>query len=67
MGSLEKSAKTHQNILQRISPQEKWNEVLRLREAAWQLKVAFVKSQHPNWKQERVHAEVKKIFLYATT
>ena len=61
------SSKIKQEIIEKMSPQEKWNEVLRLRETAWQLKVAFLKAQNPNWTDEQIKEKVKKIFLYATT
>ena len=53
--------------LEKMSPHDKWNEVLRLREAAWQLKRAFVREQHPDWTPDQVENAVSKIFLYATT
>jgi len=61
------SSKLKQDILRKMSAQDKWNEALRLREMSWQIKLASVRLQHPDWDTSRVEAEVKKIFLYATT
>jgi hypothetical protein len=56
-----------ENILRKMSPLEKWRECLRLREVAWAMKTAFVKSQHPDWDEKQIAEEVKKIFLYANS
>lgn len=56
-----------EDILKKMSPLEKWNECLRLRETAWAIKTSFVKSLHPDWDEVKITEEVKKIFLYATS
>ncbi len=35
--------------------------------SARKLKVAGVRSQHPDWPEEKVNAEVNRIFLHART
>jgi hypothetical protein len=59
--------KIQSEIYAKMSFAEKWEEVCKLREAAWKLKAAGLKAQHPDWTEEEIEAEVKKIFLYATT
>lgn len=54
-------------IYRKMTPSQKWKEACRLRETAWKLKTAGVKTQHPDWTDQEVKAEVRKIFLYATT
>ena len=34
---------------------------------AWELKAAGLRSQHPDWSEERIQEEVREIFLYART
>lgn len=55
------------NIYMQMSMAQKWAEANRLREIAWELKSAAIRLKHPDWGQEQVQSEVKKIFLYATT
>jgi len=63
-----KSGKTVQiEIYSKMSPAQKWEQICHLRETAWKLKAAGVRAKHPNWSEREVQAEVKKIFLYATT
>ena len=35
--------------------------------SARQMKAAFVRGQHPGWPEERVNAEVTRVFLHART
>lgn len=62
-----KVRKVSAEIYHRMSVEQKWNESLRLRETAWQIKAAGVRARHPQWSDDVVQAEVKKIFLYAHT
>lgn len=50
-----------------FTPAQKWQEAVKLRKMAWDLKTAMVKSNHPDWTAEQVNAAVREIFLYATT
>ncbi len=54
-------------IYSKMSFAQKWEQVCQLREIAWKLKVAGVRSKHPSWSEREVEGEVRKIFLYATT
>ena len=55
------------DILKKMSPKEKFDQVACLRESAWQLKTAAIKALNPTWNEIQVREEVRKIFLYATT
>jgi hypothetical protein len=46
---------------------EKYEEVKRLRQVAFNLNKIAVKMQHPEMSDEEIENIVKKIFLYATT
>lgn len=51
----------------RMSPERKLEIAAELREAAWQMKAAGIRMQHPDWSEERVQEEVRRIFLLART
>ncbi len=51
----------------RMSFSQKMTTVHQLREVAWAMKIAGIRAQHPEWSDQEVHREVRKIFLYATT
>jgi len=50
-----------------FTPAQKWEAVVKLREMAWELKTAMVRSNHPDWSSEQVYSAVREIFLYAVT
>ena len=50
-----------------MSAQRKWELSIQLNFEARMLKAAALRKFHPDWDEERVQAEVKKIFLYAST
>lgn len=54
-------------IYKRMTPDERWQEALRLNASARALKAAGLRSRHPDWSEKRIQDEVRKIFLYATT
>ncbi len=54
-------------IYSKMSPIQKWKAVQQLREIAWAIKTAGVRSLHPEWSDKEVQQEVRRIFLYATT
>jgi hypothetical protein len=56
-----------QTIYAKMTPAQKWQEVLRLRDVAWQMKGAFLRKQNPSWSEQEIQTELKKIFLYAST
>ena len=55
------------DIYRRMSPTQKWEEAFRLRDIAWKIKAASIRSLNPGWDEKMVEAEVKRIFLYAVT
>lgn len=54
-------------IYKRMTPDERWQQALRLNAAARELKAAGLRSQHPDWSEKKIQDEVRKIFLYAAT
>ena len=64
---------TDANHIHYCSPEEnrifarKYNQMIQLRQTAWNLKYAAIKTVHPDWSEERIIARVREIFLYATT
>ncbi len=54
-------------IYQKMSPAKKLHTALELYYSAQALKVAAVKSQHPEWSKEKIREKVKAIFLHART
>ena len=54
-------------IFQNMSAQRKWELSIELNYNARAFKAMALRKDHPEWDEERVQAEVKKIFLYAST
>lgn len=54
-------------LYQQMSAADKIECVLRLRKVAWELKLCGLRSQHPDWSEERLHQKVRELFLYART
>jgi len=50
-----------------MSAQRKWELSIELNYNARAFKAMALRKDHPEWDEERVQAEVKKIFLYAST
>jgi len=59
--------KLQRNIFRSMTPAEKLDAALRLYEAAWDLKAAWVRQLDPSLNEEQVQAKVREIFLYART
>ena len=53
-------------IYSKMSFAQKWEEVVKLRQTAWAIKAAGLRSQHPDWDEARVQDEVRRIFLQAS-
>jgi DNA-binding transcriptional ArsR family regulator len=53
--------------LRRKSPAEKLDLAQRLRDAAFELKAAYLSKRNPGWSDELVHKKVKEAFLHART
>lgn len=54
-------------ILKKMSPEQKLQAAARMYNFAKKLKTAFLAQQHPDWTEEQVENEVRKIFANATT
>jgi hypothetical protein len=59
--------KIHRDIYRNMSHAQKWQEFLKIRKAAWELKAAGLRHNHPDWTEEQIQEKVREIFLYATT
>ena len=53
--------------LRRMTPQQRWQTARRLYWKMRRHKAAFLQSEHPDWSLEQVEAEVRRIFLHAST
>lgn len=51
--------------LRRMSGEAKWRAAFQLYRDARTLKASAIRDQHPDWSEEQVRQEVKKIFLHA--
>jgi hypothetical protein len=54
-------------ILRRMTPGQRWQAAHRLYWTCRRHKAAFLRSQHPDWPEERVENEVRDIFAHART
>ncbi len=55
------------SIYSKMSFLEKLEQVFKLRETAWALKAAGIKSRHPGLSEEEIQKQVKQAFLHAST
>lgn len=53
-------------ILRGMSGEEKLRTAAKMWWTARNLKAAFLRQQHPDWTEEEVEEQVKKIMLYAS-
>lgn len=61
------AAKIQIEIYKRMTPDQRWQEALRLNAVARELKAAAFRRLHPDWNEEKIQDEVRKVFLYAHT
>ncbi len=54
-------------VFRRMTPEQRWRAAHRLYWTARKHKTAFLQSQHLDWPDERVAAEVREIFSNART
>jgi hypothetical protein len=54
-------------VFRRMTPEQRWRAAHSLYWTMRRHKTAFIQSQHPDWPQERVAAEVREIFSRART
>ena len=53
--------------LRRMTPEQRWQAAHRLYWTARRHKAAFLRSQHPDWSDQRVAGEVRQTFARART
>jgi hypothetical protein len=54
-------------IFKRMTPEQRWHAAHRLYWTMRRHKAAFLRSQHPDWTDDKVEGEVRSIFLHART
>ncbi|HXC34996.1 MAG TPA: hypothetical protein VNV43_03925 [Candidatus Acidoferrales bacterium] len=54
-------------IYRRMTPEQRWRAAQRLYWTCRRHKAAFLRSLHPNWTEEKVEDEVRRVFLNART
>lgn len=54
-------------MLRRMTPGQRWDAAHRLYWTMRQHKTAFLQSQHPDWTEQQVANEVRRIFSHART
>ncbi len=52
-------------ILRKMTPERRWRAARQLYWTVRRHKTAFLRSQHPDWSEERLKDEVRRIFLNA--
>jgi hypothetical protein len=53
--------------LRAMSGEQRLRVAESLFQSARKIKIAGVRFQHPDWSDEQVHAEVRRIFIHAST
>jgi len=54
-------------VLRPMTPEQRWHAAHRLYWTARRHKAAFLRSQHPDWSEQRVEGEVRRVFSSART
>ena len=54
-------------IYRRMTPEQRWRAASRLYWTCRRHKAAFLRSQHSDWTEEQLSAEVRRIFVHART
>jgi hypothetical protein len=54
-------------IYRRMTPERRWRMAYRLYWTCRRHKAAFLQSQHPDWSEDQVQKEVRRIFTHART
>ena len=63
----EKSSPEQIEVFRRMTPEQRWQAAHRLYWTARRHKAAFLRSQHPDWPDQRVEGEVRQSFSRART
>jgi uridine kinase len=61
------ATKVHQKLMRKKTFAQKWKQACALRDVAWAMKAARIRSQNPEWSGPQVQDAVRKIFLYGST
>jgi hypothetical protein len=61
----ERAGPEQQAILRAMTPSQRWQAAVDLYWSARRLQTAFVRSQHPEWTDERIDAYVRNAFFHA--
>ena len=51
--------------LRRMTPEERWRAARQLYWSARRLRAAYLRDRHPDWSEEQVEEEVRRVFLHA--
>jgi len=54
-------------VFRRMTPEQRWKAARRLYWTVRRHKAAFLRSQHSDWTEQQVEAEVRRIFSHART
>jgi hypothetical protein len=54
-------------VFRRMTPEQRWQAAHRLYWTMRRHKAAFLRSQHPDWPEQKVDEEVRRIFSHART
>jgi hypothetical protein len=54
-------------IYRRMTPEQRWNAARRLYWTSRRHKAAFLRNLHPEWTEDMVQDEVRRLFLNART
>ena len=57
----------NKEIFRSMTPEQKLRLALRLYYSARQLKLAALRTHHPDWSEEEIQQKLRDIFLYART
>jgi hypothetical protein len=50
-----------------MTPLQRWEQAVKLREMAWAIRLACLKKKHPEWSPAELDAAVREFFLTAST
>ncbi len=53
------------DALRKLTPQQRWETARKLYWSARDLRASVLRSQHPEWSEDDIQAEVKRLFMYA--
>jgi hypothetical protein len=54
-------------LFRAMTPYERWEKALSLRQLVWAIREAAERKQHPDWTESQIDAAVRKFFLHANT